>query len=87
VSQQFSIYETKAKLSQLLKIVKSGKELIITERRQPIAKIVPLPDKETFRDRLQILANQGSLLPRKKNKIKAGPKKSGALKRFLEERE
>ena len=43
----FSIYEAKAKFSALLREVKEGKELIITERGKPIARIVPfLSDRE-----------------------------------------
>lgn len=37
-----SVSELKAKLSEYLARVKGGQEVIVTERRKPIAKIVPL---------------------------------------------
>ena len=37
------VAELKASLSRFLAVVKSGEELLVTERGKPIAKIVPLP--------------------------------------------
>ena len=37
------IREAKARLSQLLKIVQKGNEIVLTERGRPVGKIVPLP--------------------------------------------
>jgi prevent-host-death family protein len=37
------IREAKARLSQLLKIVRKGNEIVLTERGRPVGKIVPLP--------------------------------------------
>lgn len=84
-----SIYETKAKLSALLKTVKAGKELIITERGKPIARLIPFEEKkETLKERLARFEKEGVILPRKNKKIPLhiGFKKTGALKRFLEDR-
>jgi prevent-host-death family protein len=54
------VSKLKATLSEFLAKVKSGEEVIITERGKPIAKIVPLPHKETaIPPHLQELARAG----------------------------
>jgi len=42
-SMSVGIREAKARLSQLLKIVQKGGEIVLTERGRPVGKIVPLP--------------------------------------------
>lgn len=42
LSMEVTITETKARFSRLLKRVAKGKEVIITKRGQPIAKLVPV---------------------------------------------
>ncbi len=37
------IREAKTRLSQLLKMVQKGNEILLTERGRPVGKIVPLP--------------------------------------------
>lgn len=43
-------YEAKTKLAELLQQVEKGKEIIITKRDRPIARLVPIEscDKEVF---------------------------------------
>lgn len=87
-----SIYETKAKLSELLRRVKSGREFVITERGKPIAKVIPFEEKEeTPEERLARLEKEGVILPAKKKPsrlpLNIGQKRPGALKRFLEDRD
>ena len=41
-----SVVELKAKLSEHLRQVKSGHELIVTERGIPVARMLPLDDGE-----------------------------------------
>jgi prevent-host-death family protein len=50
-----SVAQIKARLSEYLRQVKSGEEVLITERGMPVARIVPLDDgerRETRRSRL-----------------------------------
>lgn len=86
----YSIYETKAHLSRILKQVKAKGEVIITDRGTPSYKIVAYKKAETFKERYARLVAEGSIISRNKkfdfSKIK-GVKRPGALKRFLEERE
>lgn len=61
----YSIYETKARLSEVLRIVKTRREVVITERGKPIAKIVPFDEEEaeSLEQRLERLAASGQLVP------------------------
>ncbi|HEX9670327.1 MAG TPA: type II toxin-antitoxin system prevent-host-death family antitoxin [Thermoanaerobaculia bacterium] len=60
------VAELKAKLSEHLDRVKRGEEVLITERGQPIAKLVPI-DLGSWDERMQRLASQGLVkLPEKK---------------------
>jgi prevent-host-death family protein len=54
------VTELKASLSRFLAAVKSGEELLITERGKPIAKIVPLPPAaQPEEDRLRRMEARG----------------------------
>ena len=63
-----SISEAKAKLSALLDRVKSGEEVTITDRGEPVARIVPVAARDIdATDRLARLERQGLIRrPRKK---------------------
>ena len=89
---EFSIYETKARLSEVLRLVKTRREVIITERGRPIAKIVPFEAEEdaSLDHRIEQLAASGqivaaSVAPGEPLSI---PRKApGALQRFLADRD
>lgn len=83
----YSIYDAKAHLSQLLKRVKAGKEIVISERGTPIVKMVPISQEQNFSERLVHLKSLGVILPRKNKKQAKGLSRPGALKRFLKDRE
>ena len=86
----YSIYEAKAKLSEVLRQVKKGHEAIITERGKSIARVIPFAREENFEERIKRLEAQGVLTPAT---IKGplpkniGVKRPGALQRFLDDRE
>jgi len=55
-----AVAELKASLSRYLARVKTGEEVVVTERGKPIAKIIPIPDAETDEEqRLRRLEAQG----------------------------
>ena len=56
------IADLKARLSNYLKQVKAGHELLITERGVPIAKLVPLGLSVRRRSRRERLAREGRLI-------------------------
>ena len=58
-----SVAELKAKLSEHLRQVKSGHELIVTERGIPVARMLPLDDGERRSTRRVRLTRSGALKP------------------------
>ncbi len=88
MARSYSIYEAKAKLSELLRIVKAGSEVVVMERGKAIAKVVPLQDQSELKARIEHLEQQGLLItPEAKQFPKASKRKiRGGLKRFLEDR-
>jgi prevent-host-death family protein len=58
------VAEVKANLSRYLEQVKAGREVLITERGNPVAKLVPLERAATRESREDRLARRGLLLGR-----------------------
>ncbi len=58
-----SVVQVKARLSEYLRLVKAGAELIVTERGVPIARVVPLADAERKSTRRLRLARAGLVKP------------------------
>ena len=56
-----SVVDVKARLSEYLRVVKAGGQLLITERGVPIARMVPLEDAERKSTRRLRLASAGVL--------------------------
>jgi prevent-host-death family protein len=54
-----SVAEIKARLSEYLRLVKAGHEIVITERGLPVARVVPLDDAERKSTRRTRLARSG----------------------------
>lgn len=92
MSQIYSIYEAKAKFSEVVRKAKKGKEIVVSERGVPVIRIIALhpPYEETSLEKhLQDLRNQGLLMPAKSRRWPDSPPgdfRPGALKRFLKER-
>lgn len=82
----YSIYETKTHLSRLLKRVKAGEEVVISERNVPIAKVIPL-SLSSFEEKIKHLSATGTILTAEKKSFPHGIRKPGGVTRFLEERE
>jgi prevent-host-death family protein len=56
-----SVVQLKSRLSEYLRIVKAGHEVVITERGVPVARVVPLDDAERKSTRRARLARAGLL--------------------------
>ena len=84
----------KARLSLYLERVKSGDEIVITDRGHPVAKLVPLRPRERGGSRRERLARAG-LLQTGSGRVrgsllkppKGGRAGGGVLKALLDERE
>ena len=58
-----SVAEFKARLSEHLRAVKAGHELVITDRGVPVARVVPLDDGERRSTRRLRLSRSGVVKP------------------------
>ena len=86
----YSLYETKAHLSAIVKQVREGQSVIVTVHGEPAVEIRPVVrplDPEEAR-RLEMIA-EGTLIPAKnpKARIRIGKHIPGAFQRFLDERD
>jgi prevent-host-death family protein len=68
LSKSLGIREAKINLSKVMKKVKEGQEVIITERGKPIGRIIPFSQKKlSLEERIRILEEQGLTDPLPKN--------------------
>lgn len=69
------IREAKINLSKLLKEVQKGAEIIITDRNQPVGKIIPISETENLplSQRIAILERESLIQPARKNQLKNLP--------------
>lgn len=90
MADQYSTYEAKAKLSEILRKVRAGRRVIISYHGDAIAEIRPIgKSPDSLQTRLEELEREGVLASPKQppSALKPLKRKRGALKRFLEERE
>lgn len=88
----YSLYEAKAKLSEIIRQVRErGRSATITYRGEPVAEIRPLPSvREDLSAHLAALEGRGVLVRARQPRAPLPPplgERPGALERFLEERE
>jgi prevent-host-death family protein len=70
VKQKANVAQLKARLSEYVRQVKSGAEVIITERGVPVARLVPLDPAERRASREQRLIRSGVLRPATNQSLK-----------------
>ena len=58
-----TVVDLKARLSEHLRLVKAGHEVVITERNVPVARLVPLDERERKSTRRLRLTRAGALKP------------------------
>lgn len=61
--KQASIASLKARLSEYLDAVRSGEEIIVTDRGKPVARLMPIGDPERLDARLAELVRTGRMRP------------------------
>ena len=91
MDRTYSLYETKARLSEVMRLVEDGAEVVVTVHGRKVARIVPYRDREGLGDRFERLVASGRL---RAPKIVTGPiakpapyASAGALERFLADRD
>ena len=88
MKKTYSLYETKAKLSAIIRQVREGGSVTVTVHGEPVAEIRPVTQRKvTFEERLKELEAQGIIVPSNKPfTLRTIARRPGALKRFLEDR-
>ena len=54
-----AVAQLKAELSRYLRLVKGGEEILVTERRVPVARLVPIESANDIEEDLRELERQG----------------------------
>jgi prevent-host-death family protein len=88
VSRPYPVHEAKAKLSEILRRVKQGRAVTISERGRLIARVVPIEPPADLPTRLRQLEADGVLLrrPKRADAIRPLVRRRGGLRRFLASR-
>ena len=90
MNETYSTYEAKAKLSEILRKVESGRTITISRRGEPIAEIRPVqPPALSLADRIRELSEEGVLTTPSGGRGALRPlaRRRGALRRFLSDRD
>ncbi|HEX9729530.1 MAG TPA: type II toxin-antitoxin system prevent-host-death family antitoxin [Gemmatimonadales bacterium] len=94
MSDTYSLYEAKAKLSALVRQVREGARIVITVHGKPAAELRPYeePAARTIDERIADLKARGIIVPASRPPadlavLKPLARRPGALKRFLDERD
>jgi prevent-host-death family protein len=90
MKETYSLYEAKARLSSLVRMVREGRRIVITVHGQPAAELRPIePAEPGIAGRMAELTARGVLTPPAgpEAPLHPGPMRPGALKRFLESRD
>ena len=88
MSETYSTYEAKAKLSEILRKVEAGRTVVISRHGRAIAEVRPALHSETLEHRVEELAREGVVIhaPRRKATWQPITRQPGALRRFLADR-
>jgi prevent-host-death family protein len=95
MTEEYSIYDAKAKLSALVRQVREGRSFIITVHGQPAAELGPIepkPKAATLAERIEELRTLGLITPARlavgeQHTLRVGPTNPGVLQRFLDDRD
>lgn len=87
----YSLFEAKTHLSRLVRQVKAGQTITLTERGRPVARVVPLPRELTLNDRIEALESAGLVTAARAGltgeALAPIAVRRGALRRFLGSRD
>ena len=89
MTETYSTYDAKAKLSEILRKVEDGRTIYITRRGERIAEVRPVvPKPVTLEQRIIELTERGVLIPPSNPRALMRPiaHRPGALREFLEDR-
>lgn len=84
----YSTSEAKARFSEVIRIVREGRSVVVTYHGEPVAEIRPIDPRGGTAARLEWLRSRGSLLTESPDPGAFAPlaPRPGALPRFLDDR-
>jgi prevent-host-death family protein len=87
--RSFSLYDAKARFSEIIRMVREGASVTVTVHGEPVAEIRPIEKGAgNLAQRLSQLVEAGVVVPAKGSfKPQVRARRPGALKRFLADRE
>jgi prevent-host-death family protein len=86
----YSLYEAKARFSEVIRLVRQGRTVTVTYRGEPVARIQPVQGESSkLEERLRRFEDAGVLCPPDNVAVplERVARRPGALGRFLAERE
>jgi prevent-host-death family protein len=86
----YSLYEAKARFSEVIRLVRQGRTVTVTYRGEPVARIQPVGSESSeFEERVRRFEDAGVLKPPRDTSapLERVARRTGALGRFLAERE
>ncbi len=85
----YSLYEAKAKFSEIIRKVREGRSVTVSYRGRRVAEIRPFTDPDTMEDRLRALEARGIVVRAAGGRpaLKSLARRPGALARFLKDRD
>ena len=85
----YSLYEAKAKFSEVMRKVRAGQRIVIAYRHEEIAEIRPIERPGSLSKRIARLEDAGIVhrTPNRTGSLRALSRRRGALARFLESRD
>lgn len=89
MTDTYSTYEAKARLSEILRKVESGQVIRISRHGKPVAEIRPVgQEPTTLQERIAELTARGEVVPARNPAARLRPiaHVPGALQRFLDDR-
>ena len=90
MARTYSIYEAKARFSEVIREVREGQTVTVSYRGEPVAEIraIQRQEAQSLEDRLDDLERKGALVRsgKPRNEFKTVTRRPGALARFLAER-
>lgn len=89
MSRTYPVHEVKAKLSEILRSVKAGRSVTISERGRPVARVVPVEFVAALAAHIDELEQAGAIVRGDPDAPLPGPvaRQPGALRRFLGSRD
>jgi len=90
MSDTYSTYDAKAKLSEILRKVEAGQTVRIARNGRPIAEVRPITSApQTLQERIAELTERGAIVPARTagGGLRPIADRPGALARFLAERD